>query len=84
MENEYQSSKFCEGSYTRCADKMDQLHVLKLPSMEKINEGFQQCNQNFERECVGPAKKIYEQQMMKVRHLSSIFLLVQVFFNFVI
>jgi hypothetical protein len=47
---------------------MDQLQVLKLPSMAKFNAGFLQCNQSFERECVGPSKTNYEQRMMKVRH----------------
>ncbi|XP_059433258.1 uncharacterized protein LOC132166458 [Corylus avellana] len=66
MANEYQSSKLCEGLYTRCEDKMDQLQVLKLPSMAKFNAGFLQCNQSFERECVGPSKTNYEQRMMKM------------------
>lgn len=66
MANEYQSSKLCEALYTRCEDKMDQLQVLKLPSMAKFNAGFLQCNQSFEHECVGPSKTNYEQRMMKM------------------
>ncbi|KAJ4828610.1 hypothetical protein Tsubulata_004969 [Turnera subulata] len=66
MANEYQSAKLCEGLYTRCEDKMDQLQVLKLPSMAKFNAGFLQCNQSFEQECVGPSKANYEQRMMKM------------------
>ncbi|KAM7527245.1 hypothetical protein LguiB_030655 [Lonicera macranthoides] len=66
MVNEYRSSKLCEGLYTRCEDKMDQLQVLRLPSMAKFNAGFLQCNQSFEEECVGPSKTSYEQRMMKM------------------
>lgn len=46
---------------------MDQLQVLRLPSMAKFNAGFLQCNQSFEEDCVGPSKKNYEQRMAKVR-----------------
>ncbi|XP_020233815.1 guanylate-binding protein 4 isoform X1 [Cajanus cajan] len=66
LKNEYQSSKLCEGLYTRCEDIMDQLQVLKLPSLAKFNAGFLQCNRSFERECVGPSKTNYEQRMMKM------------------
>ncbi|XP_044503119.1 guanylate-binding protein 4-like isoform X2 [Mangifera indica] len=66
LSNEYQSSKLCEALYSRCEDKMDQLQVLKLPSMAKFNAGFLQCNQSFDRECVGPSKAIYEQRMTKM------------------
>lgn len=67
MKNQYQSSKLCEALYTTCEDKMDQLQVLRLPSMAKFNAGFLHCNQSFEKECVGPSKTIYEQRMVKVR-----------------
>ncbi|KAL6500540.1 hypothetical protein OROHE_025906 [Orobanche hederae] len=66
LANEYQSSKLCEGLYTSCEEKMDQLQVLRLPSMAKFNAGFLQCNQSFERECVGPSKSNYEMRMMKM------------------
>ncbi|XP_075521374.1 LOW QUALITY PROTEIN: uncharacterized protein LOC142554595 [Primulina tabacum] len=66
LSNEYQSSKLCEALYTRCEDKMDQLQVLRLPSMAKFNAGFIQCNQSFERECVGPSKSSYELRMTKM------------------
>nr|DAD19707.1 TPA_asm: hypothetical protein HUJ06_021170 [Nelumbo nucifera] len=66
LANEYQSSKLCEALYTKCEDKMDQLQVLRLPSMAKFNVGFLQCNQSFEEECVGPSKASYEQRMMKM------------------
>ncbi|KAF7120313.1 hypothetical protein RHSIM_Rhsim13G0030400 [Rhododendron simsii] len=66
MANEYQSSKLCEALYTKCEDKMDQLQVLKLPSMAKFNAGFLLCNQSFEQECVGPSKSSYEHRMMKM------------------
>lgn len=66
LANEYRSSKLCEALYTTCEDKMDQLQVLKLPSMAKFNAGFLQCNQSFERECVGPSKTNYEQRMVKM------------------
>ncbi|GAV81034.1 GBP domain-containing protein/GBP_C domain-containing protein [Cephalotus follicularis] len=66
MTNEFQSSKLCEGLYTRCEDKMDQLQVLRLPSMAKFNAGFLQCNQSFVNECVGPSKVNYENRMMKM------------------
>ena len=65
--NEYQSSKLCEGLYTSCEEKMDQLQVLRLPSMAKFNAGFNQCNQSFEHDCVGPSKTKYEMRMSKVR-----------------
>ncbi|KAJ0699292.1 putative guanylate-binding protein domain superfamily [Helianthus annuus] len=45
---------------------MDQLQVLRLPSMAKFNAGFLQCNQSFGKECVGPSKAIYEQRMVKM------------------
>ncbi|XP_020541245.1 guanylate-binding protein 4 isoform X2 [Jatropha curcas] len=64
--NEYRSAKLCEALYTRCEDKMDQLQVLRLPSMAKFNAGFLQCNQSFEQECVGPSKANYEQRMVKL------------------
>ncbi|KAL7151460.1 hypothetical protein ABFS83_04G032800 [Erythranthe nasuta] len=66
LSNEYQSSKLCESLYTRCEEKMDQLQVLRLPSMAKFNAGFLQCNQSFESECVGPSKTNYEMRMMKM------------------
>ncbi|XP_073292250.1 uncharacterized protein [Primulina huaijiensis] len=66
LSNEYQSSKLCEALYARCEDKMDQLQVLRLPSMAKFNAGFLHCNQSFERECVGPSKSSYELRMMKM------------------
>ncbi|CAK7346497.1 unnamed protein product [Dovyalis caffra] len=66
LANEYQSAKLCEALYSRCEDRMDQLQVLRLPSMAKFNAGFLQCNQSFERECVGPSKANYESRMMKM------------------
>ncbi|KAK9282046.1 hypothetical protein L1049_004958 [Liquidambar formosana] len=66
LANEYKSSKLCEALYTRCEDKMDQLQVLRLPSMAKFNAGFFQCNQSFEQECVGPSKANYEHRMAKM------------------
>ncbi|KAF8370049.1 hypothetical protein HHK36_031919 [Tetracentron sinense] len=66
LANEYKSSKLCEALYTRCEDKMDQLQVLRLPSMAKFNAGFLLCNRSFEEECVGPSKTIYEQRMKKM------------------
>ncbi|GER29728.1 guanylate-binding family protein [Striga asiatica] len=66
LANEYQSSKLCEGLYTSCEEKMDQLQVLRLPSMAKFNAGFLQCNQSFEKQCVGPSKSNYEMRMMKM------------------
>ncbi|KAL8100730.1 hypothetical protein AgCh_032839 [Apium graveolens] len=66
LANEYKSSKLCDGLYTRCEDYMDQLQVLRLPSMAKFNAGFHKCNQSFEKECVGPSKTSYEQRMMKM------------------
>ncbi|EPS65605.1 hypothetical protein M569_09172, partial [Genlisea aurea] len=63
--NEYQSSKLCEALYTRCEEKMDQLQVLRLPSMAKFNAGFLQCNRSFEKECIGPSKGNYEARMLK-------------------
>lgn len=66
LSNEYLSSKLCENLYTTCEDKMDQLQVLRLPSMAKFNAGFLQCNQSFEVECVGPSKNNYGQRMVKM------------------
>lgn len=66
MANEYQSAKLCEALYTSCEDRMDQLQVLRLPSMAKFNAGFLQCNQSFEQECVGPSKANYENRMIKM------------------
>ncbi|XP_027366125.1 guanylate-binding protein 4-like [Abrus precatorius] len=66
LQNEYQSSKLCEALYIRCEDKMDQLQVLRLPSLAKFDAGFLQCNRSFEHECVGPSKTNYEQRMMKM------------------
>ncbi|KAL5561806.1 hypothetical protein UlMin_031553 [Ulmus minor] len=66
LANEYKSSKLCESLYTRCEDKMDQLQVLRLPTMAKFNAGFLHCNQSFELECIGPSKTNYEQRMMKM------------------
>lgn len=71
LANEYQSSKLCEALYTRCEDKMDHLQVLRLPSMAKFNAGFLQCNQSFEKECVGPSKRNYEQRMTKMMEKSK-------------
>ncbi|XVF21682.1 hypothetical protein REPUB_Repub12eG0111200 [Reevesia pubescens] len=66
MANQYQSSRICEALYTRCEDRMDQLQVLRLPSMAKFNAGFLQCNQSFELKCIGPSKENYEQRVMKM------------------
>lgn len=72
LTNEYQSSKLCEALYTNCEDKMDQLQVLRLPSMAKFNAGFLQCNISFEAECVGPSKINYERRMMKMMEKSKL------------
>nr|CAB3455851.1 unnamed protein product [Digitaria exilis] len=64
--NEYQSSKLCEARFSECEDKMEQLQVLKLPSMAKFDAGFLLCNQSFEMDCVGPAKESYQRRMSKV------------------
>ncbi|KAL9227549.1 hypothetical protein vseg_003226 [Gypsophila vaccaria] len=66
ISNEYQSTKLCETLYTTCEDKMDQLQVLRLPSMAKFNAGFVRCNQSFQQQCVGPAKANYEYRMLKM------------------
>ncbi|PPS13942.1 hypothetical protein GOBAR_AA06637 [Gossypium barbadense] len=66
MTNEYQSTRLCEALYTQCEDRMDQLQVLRLPTMAKFDAGLQQCNQSFEQECVGPSKANYEQRIMKM------------------
>ena len=66
LQNEYQSSKLCEALYTKCEDMMDQLQVLRLPSMAKFNAGLLKCNHSFEHDCVGPSKTNYGQRMMKV------------------
>ena len=73
LANEYQSSKLCEALYTKCEDLMDQLQVLRLPSMAKFNAGFLRCNQSFEKDCVGPSNEAYEKRMMKVRVPSFLF-----------
>jgi hypothetical protein len=67
LKNEYQSSKLCEALYIICEDKMDQLQVLKLPSLAKFNAGFLQCSHRFDHECVGPSKTNYATRMNKVR-----------------
>lgn len=72
LANEYQSSKLCEALYTKCEDLMDQLQVLRLPSMAKFNDRFLRCNQSFEKDCVGPSKEAYEKRMMKVSSLSPV------------
>ncbi|CAL5066787.1 unnamed protein product [Urochloa decumbens] len=64
--NEYQSSKLCEARFSECEDKMEQLQVLKLPSMAKFDAGFILCNQSFEMDCVGPAKESYQRRMSKM------------------
>ncbi|KAA3474966.1 guanylate-binding protein 5-like isoform X1 [Gossypium australe] len=66
MANEYHSARLCEALYTQCEDNMDQLQVLRLPSMAKFNAGFLQCNRSFELECIGPSKANYEQRMVKM------------------
>ncbi|TYH43674.1 hypothetical protein ES332_D11G143400v1 [Gossypium tomentosum] len=66
MANEYHSARLCEALYTQCEDNMDQLQVLRLPSMAKFNAGFLQCNRSFEQECIGPSRANYEQRMVKM------------------
>ncbi|XP_074316144.1 uncharacterized protein LOC141652524 [Silene latifolia] len=66
ISNEYQSSKLCETLYTTCEDNMDQLQVLRLPSMAKFDAGFLRCNESFQQQCVGPAKANYEHRMLKM------------------
>lgn len=66
LQNEYKSSKLCEALYTDCEDMMDQLQVLKLPSMAKFNAGLEKCNRTFEHDCVGPSKANYEGRMAKM------------------
>jgi hypothetical protein len=79
LQNEYKSSKLCEALYTNCEDIMDQLQVLKLPSMAKFNAGLKKCNQTFEHDCVGPSKVNYEGRMKKVSHSNYVY----VFFTLV-
>ncbi|CAD6226485.1 unnamed protein product [Miscanthus lutarioriparius] len=52
--------------FSECEDKMEQLQVLKLPSMAKFDAGFLLCNQSFEMDCVGPAKESYQRRMSKM------------------
>ncbi|KAB2003527.1 hypothetical protein ES319_D11G138000v1 [Gossypium barbadense] len=66
MANEYHSARLCEALYTQCEDNVDQLQVLRLPSMAKFNAGFLQCNRSFEQECIGPSRANYEQRMVKM------------------
>ncbi|XP_057517579.1 uncharacterized protein LOC130798560 [Amaranthus tricolor] len=66
MANQYESTKLCEMLFTNCEDKMDQLQVLRLPSMAKFNAGFLTCNETFQQQCVGPSKASYENRMMKM------------------
>lgn len=72
LQNEYKSSKLCEALYTDCEDMMDQLQVLKLPSMAKFNAGLEKCNHTFEHDCVGPSKANYEGRMAKVWYSNSV------------
>ncbi|XP_039684133.1 guanylate-binding protein 4 isoform X2 [Medicago truncatula] len=66
LQNEYQSSKLCEALYIRCEDKMDQLQILRLPSLAKFNAGFLQCNHSFDHECIGPSKTNYVTRINKM------------------
>lgn len=50
---------------------MDQLQVLRLPTLAKFNAGHLQCNQSFEMECVGPSKTRYKEKMSKVSIISA-------------
>ena len=72
MANEYESTKLCEMLFTTCEDRMDQLQVLRLPSMAKFNAGFIRCNESFQEQCVGPSKASYEIRMMKVMFHDSL------------
>ncbi|KAJ8513041.1 hypothetical protein OPV22_003475 [Ensete ventricosum] len=64
--NKYQSSKQCEASWSACEDRMDRLLVTRFPSMTMFNASFNQCNQNFERDCVGLSKEMYALKMAKI------------------
>ncbi|RRT61095.1 hypothetical protein B296_00044483 [Ensete ventricosum] len=64
--NKYQSSKQCEASWSACEDRMDRLLVTRFPSMTMFNASFNQCNQNFERDCVGLSKEMYALKMAKM------------------
>lgn len=72
LQNEYKSSKLCEALYTKCEDTMDQLQVLRLPSMAKFNAGIEKCNHTFHHDCVGPSKANYEGRMKKVWHSNHV------------
>ncbi|CAL9088443.1 unnamed protein product [Musa textilis] len=65
-ENKYLSIKLCEASWSECEDRMDGLLVTGLPSMRKFNASFDQCNEHFERDCVGPSKEKYALKMVKM------------------
>lgn len=66
LKNEYESAKLCEGLYTSCEDKVDELQELRLPSMAKFNAGFTQCNRSFEEGCHGPSKAVYKKRIEKM------------------
>ncbi|CAO2826522.1 unnamed protein product [Amaranthus hypochondriacus] len=66
LENQYESTKLCEMLFTTCEDTLDQLQVLRLPSMAKFNAGFLRCNESFQQQCVGPSKANYEIRMTKM------------------
>lgn len=66
LTNEYKSAKLCEGLYTSCEDKVDELQELRLPSMAKFNAGFTHCNRSFEEGCHGPSKGVYEKRIEKM------------------
>ncbi|CAL9155705.1 unnamed protein product [Musa hybrid cultivar] len=65
-ENKYLSIKLCEASWSECEDRMDGLLATGLPSMRKFNASFDQCNEHFERDCVGPSKEKYALKMVKM------------------
>ncbi|THU74098.1 hypothetical protein C4D60_Mb04t29760 [Musa balbisiana] len=65
-ENKYLSIKLCEASWSECEDRMDGLLATGLPSMRKFNASFDQCNERFERDCVGPSKEKYALKMVKM------------------
>ncbi|KAJ8513040.1 hypothetical protein OPV22_003474 [Ensete ventricosum] len=65
-ENKYLSIKLCEASWSKCEDRMDGLLATGFPSMRKFNASFDQCNERFERDCVGPSKEKYALKMAKM------------------
>eukprot|EP00899_Mesostigma_viride_P013240 jgi/Mesvir1/21917/Mv26560-RA.1 len=70
--NRFESSIACEARYAQCAEDMDRLQAMTLPSIHRFDSHLRQCNNSFQAGCRGPAKETFLGRLDKVSTISFV------------